>query len=277
MNSPNLPISAHRYHRLQAPPRLVLSGLCGATPLYVHARNWMAEMAAISPLTENLIDEESQWISFPEQGLNLSLAAIRHLHSVEIDHPSRPSLALEIATHGDPRAVSFAAIPSFSDMASFAGNLSEYTRQYLTGEEYDTWRSSHIIQPSACLCCAEAAARRRKNPEKSPLVRIFSSAIAQACELHCRLQSESFRFAHSFVPGNLLMDGSHIGVTGRECLSILEIDPGLCHSLVMHRREIDAEPMTSLRIYNSLGVAELTIETTGWGAYDEWLEFCKPG
>jgi hypothetical protein len=56
---------------------------------------------------------------------------------------------------------------------------------------------------------------------------------------------------------------------------MLEIDPGYCHSLTLHRRTIDAEPMTSLRIYNSLGAPELTIETSGWEAHDHWLSLCR--
>ncbi len=161
---PKPSLTSHRYQRIEESAATVLSSLHGESPLYLHARNWMAEMAAITPLTESITDEENDWISFPEQGLNVSLAAVRYLHAIAIDHPSRPSLALEIATHGEPRSISIAAIPVVSDLENFAVSLSRHPAQPLTSEHYDSWRARHLIRPTACPCCAEAAEKRRQNP-----------------------------------------------------------------------------------------------------------------
>jgi len=268
-------LTSHRYQRIEESAAAVLPSICGESPLYVHARNWMAEMAAITPLTESITDEEGDWLAFPEQGLNLSLPAVRYLHAIAIDHPSRPSLALEIATHGEPRSISIAAIPVVSDLDDFATSLSRHPARPLTSEHYTAWRDRHLIRPTACPCCAEAAENRRKNPEASPLAAIFSSAISEGTLLHCHLNSKTFGFSQSFVPGNLLMSSGHIGLTGNDGGAMLEIDPGLCHSFTLHRRPIDAEPMTILRIFNSLGIAEVTIEAPGFEPYDEWLRLSR--
>lgn len=268
-------LASHRYRRIEESPAAVLSKLSDTTQLYVHARNWMAEMAVITPLTDSFTGDEG-WLSFPEQGLNLSLPAIQHLHSVSIDHHSRPSLALEVATHGEPRSISFAAIPVLSDISAFRDSLASHPSQHLSSDQYEAWRSGHLIRPTACACCAGAAETRRRDPGNSPLARIFTNAIETRRALHCRLHSNSFRFALTFTPGDILLNKGHIGLTGDDSMSMLEIDPGLCHSLMLHRKEIDAEPMTILRVYNSLGVPELIIETSGFEAHDEWLEFCRP-
>lgn len=275
MIPPKSSLSSHRYQRIEESAAAVLPSICGLSPLYVHTRNWMAEMAAITPLTESIIDEDSDWLSFPEQGLNLALSAVRYLHAIAIDHPSRPSLALEIATHGEPRSISIAAIPAVSDLGSFSTCLAHHPAQPLTPEHYDRWRSHHLIRPTTCPCCAEAAENRRKNPGASPLAAIFSSAISEAAPLHCRLHSKTFGFSQSFIPENLLMRSGHIGLTGNDGSAMLEIDPGLCHSFTLHRRPVDAEPMTILSIFNSLGVAEVTIETPGYDAHDEWFQLSR--
>ena len=275
MIPPKSSLTSQRYQRIEESAATVLSSIHGESPLYLHARNWMAEMAAITPLTESIIDDDSDWLSFPEQGLNLSLSAVRYLHAISIDHPSRPSLALEIATHGEPRSISIAAIPVVSDLESFSTSLSRHPSQPLTPEYYDLWRSHHLIRPTACPCCAEAAENRRQNPESSPLAAIFSNAISESLILHCRLHSKTFGFSQSFVPGNLLMNSGHLGLTGNDGAAMLEIDAGLCHSFTLHRRPVDAEPMTILKIFNSLGVAEVTIEAPGYEPYDEWLRLSR--
>ncbi|WAC20556.1 hypothetical protein OVA24_04080 [Luteolibacter sp. SL250] len=267
-------LTSHRYHRIEESPATVLAGLSNITPLYLHARNWMAEMAVVTALSDSFQSDDG-WFSFPEQGMNLSLDAMQHMHCVAINHHARPSLALEIATHGEPRAVSFAAIPSLSDLGAFRHALDHHPSQPLTSGQYHDWRTSHLIRPTACSCCAGAAEARRKDPGNSPLARILAHSIREGHQLHCRLHSPSFHFALSLTPADLVLNKGHITITGDDCASMVEIDPGLCHSLMLHRKEIDAEPMTVLRVYNSLGVPELVIETPGYEAHDRWLEFCR--
>lgn len=267
-------LTSHRYRRIEESPASVLSALSHTTPLYIHARNWMAEMALISPLADSFRGDGG-WLSFPEQGLNMAMDSLQHLHCVTIDHHTRPSLALEIATHGEPRAISFAAIPSISNLEAFRASLESHPSQPLSSDQYHAWRDSHLIRPTACSCCAGAAEARRKDPGKSPLARILRHSIEDGLQLHCRLHSASFHFALSLIPADILLGKGHITITGDDCASMVEIDPGLCHSLMLHRKEIDAEPMTVLRVYNSLGVPELVIETPGYKAHDQWLEFCR--
>ncbi|RYD29454.1 MAG: hypothetical protein EOP87_18300 [Verrucomicrobiaceae bacterium] len=267
-------LTSHRFRRIEESPATVLTGLSNTTPLYLHARNRMAEMAVFTTLSDSFQSDDG-WLSFPEQGMNLSLDAMQHLHRVAVNHPTRPSLALEIATPGEPRAVSFAAIPSLSDLEAFRGALDLHPSQPLTSCQYHDWRASHLIRTAACSCCAAAAETRRKDPGSSPLARILAHSIAERNPLHCRLHSPSFNFALGITPADLLLDKGRIAITGDDRASMVEIDPGLCHSLLLHREEIDAEPMTVLRACNSLGATELVIATPGHAGYDRWLEFCR--
>lgn len=267
-------LAAHRYRRIEESPATVLNGLCRDNPLYVHTRIWMSEMAGILPITETLATDDN-WLSYPEQGLNLFLPAIRHMHAVSINHPSRPSTALEIATHGEPRSVSFAAIPLFSDIAAFRESLSVHPSLDLSAEEYDAWRGDHLVRPTACTCCAEAAKNRRKNIANSPLSRIFTDAIESRIPLHCQIRSDSFRFANTFIPGELITQNGHITLTSDDHKSMLEIDPGLCHALTFDRVRIDDEPMSFLNLSNSLGETELIISTPGFEACSDWIQLCK--
>jgi hypothetical protein len=271
MNPQSSTAITHRHHRIAATAQSVLPALCRSTPLYLHAGNWMAEMATITELTECLIDDE--WIAFPEQGLNLSLPAIRHLHSIAIDQ--RSSLALEIATHGEPRAVSIAAIPAASDLEKFADRLDGFPNEFLSEKAYQEWRSQHLIRPAACQRCVAAAEERRRDPEANPLTHILDDAVKQGLHLHCQLTSPAFHFALSMTPGNLLLNHGHLAITSHDHRSMLEIDTGLCHLLDLRRRRIDDEPMTVMSIYNSLGAVELTLQTPGYDAYENWLRLCQ--
>lgn len=267
-------LTARRYRRLEESPAAVLENLPFGNPLYVHARNWMAEMAAIIPIS-GCFPTDDGWLSFPEQGLSLHLPAIHHLHSVSVDHPSRPSVALEIATQGEPRSVSIAAIPLFSDIASLEQSLATHPSLDLTSDEYDAWRSSHLIRPTACPCCADAAKSRRENAADSPLARIFSETIEAKRTLHCQLSSDSFRFSRSFVPNELNIRKGQIVLTGDDHTALLEIDPGICHSLKFNRELIDGEPSTLLHIANSLGRTELVISTEGFEVCSKWAQLCE--
>lgn len=235
----------------------------------------MAEMATITPLTEPVIDEDADWISFPEQGLHLHLPAIRHLHSIAIEHPSRPSVALEIATPGEPRSVSIAAIPSISDLSAFEENLDIHPSTSISPENYDEWRSSHRHLPEICACCAEAAENRRRNPENNPLHRILSMAVNVGAPLFCRLTADAFHFGFPMTPSHLFTSRGNLGITAADSMSMLEIDTGLCHSLVLRKKRIDAEPTTSLTLYNSFGIAELTIDTPGFDIHEPWRQLCS--
>ena len=269
-------LTTHRYRRIEESPSAVLSSLPGDNPLYVHARNWMSEMAVITPLTDSFTDEDGDWLSFPERGLNLFLPGVLHLHAISIDHQSRPSVALEIATPGEPRSVSFAAIPRFSDVAVFADALSRHPSQEMTPDEYNAWRTDHLIRPRACPCCADAAEDRRRDLSENPLSRIFAEAIEKERTLHCRLRSVAFGFSSSFVPSDLLLRKGRIAITSRDHMAMLEIDPGFCHRLNFNRCRIDAEPMTRLSVSNSLGETELVIETAGPETFAEWSRLCRP-
>ncbi len=275
MNPSKPTLATYRHHRILSSPAAVLSDLCDPMPLYIHARNWMAEMTMITPLTACLVDDGQDWISFPEQGLNLSLTAIEYLHSVAVEHPSRSSLGLEIATRGEPRSVSIAAIPALSNLAGFTAKLARHDSEFMATKEYEQWRGRQLIRPSACPCCAQAAEDRRENVAASPLAKILSAVVNECRPLHCRLFSPAFRLALSLVPKSILLNQGRIILAGSDDMSLLEIDPGLCHSITIHRRRIDAEMITSMRIYNSLGVPELTVETPGHESYDDWLRLCK--
>ncbi len=266
-------LTARRYRRLEESPAAVLDQLPRGNPFYIHARNWMAEMAAIVPVT-GCFPTDDGWLSFPEQGLGLHLHSILHLHSVAVDHPSRPSIALEIATRGEPRSVSVAAIPLFSDITSLEQSLSSHPSLDLTSHEYDAWRHTHLIRPTACSCCADAAKNRRDNAADSPLSRILNETIESKRTLHCHLSSDSFRFSRCFTPDELNVRKGQINLTGDDHTALLEIDPGLCHSLTFNRKLIDGEPTTLLHLANSLGKTELVITTTGFDVCSKWARLC---
>jgi hypothetical protein len=270
--NPESSLATHRHYRIDAAPAAVLPALCHSTPLYVHAGNWMADLAAITDFTECLVDDD--WLSFPEQGLALSLPAIQHLHTIAIDR--RSSLAMEIATPGEPRAVSIAAIPAASDLDQFAERLSYFPTKFLNEKRYQEWRSQQLIRPAACKRCVAAAEERRLHMATNPLGHIFANAVKEGLTLHCELTSPVFRFAVAITPGEILFDRGHLGITGNDQLSMLEIDTGLCHSLDLRRRLVDDEPMTVLSIFNSLGAVELTLQTPGFTAYENWLQLCQP-
>ncbi|MFT3992248.1 MAG: hypothetical protein QM680_12650, partial [Luteolibacter sp.] len=175
---------------------------------------------------------------------------------------------------GEPRSISIAAIPTVSDLNAFSEKLAVHPQTALSPDDYESWRKNHLIRPTACPCCQEAAEERRKNPENNPITRILCHAIDHRQALHCTLHANAFQFTQTITPGHILLSDKNISITGDDHRSMLEIDPGLCHSLHIDRRVVDAEKTTRLTIYNSLGIPELRLETTGWASANQWKNLC---
>ena len=268
-------LTHQRSLRFTCPLAPLLESVATGGPLYVHARNWLAELAAITPLTGIVIDDEEKVALLPEVGLQISLKSIEAVHGVEIRHRESQVLAVEMATRGEPRSISIAAIPRMSDMDHFIGALRGHPSETLREEEYQQWRNDFIIRPKMCPCCAAAAEERRAAPENNPLTRIFCSAIGEKRALRCSIVSPHFSFATWLAPKSLQFSGGVIGVIAEDGKSMLEVDTGLCYLLKIVRRRFDGESFTVLKVYDSMGILQLEISTHGWEAERSWHELCQ--
>lgn len=267
-------LTARRYHLIETPALQVLDSLPSELPLYVHGRVPMAEVAVITTLGGCFVGHDGCF-RFPETGLAMSLDAIRAMHCIEVEDEAFPSVALEIATPGEPRSVSFAAVPSFSNPRDFGKSLASHPARELTSSQYDTWRARHHVPPHQCPCCKEAAANRRLNPANNPIARILAEAVHSRTVLRCQVHSKVFNFRITLTPGELLVHDSHLGITGEDQHSLIEIDPGFCHSMTIRTERIDSELVTILNIHDSLGTLGLTLETPGEKSAAKWAEICS--
>lgn len=268
---------ARRALRFPGPLTPMLSGMAKTGPLYVHSRNWMAEMASIVPLAGMVEDESENSVFFPEDGLHLALDAVEAVHGVEIDCRGKRALALEIATLGEPRSLSIVAIPHVSDVARFSVCLNRHPAQVLDEEEYQQWREDFLVRPVICPCCQAAADERRAYPERNPLTRVFCDAIDRDIELRCTLVSPVFGFSTWLKPGHLQFTNGILGVIAEDGQSMLEIDPGVCHTLRIVCRQIDDEPFSEIHLYDSVGTLHFKISARGWDKEAVWRGFCKAG
>lgn len=253
----------------------LLQDLPGAGPLYLHARNWMAELAAITPLTGLVIDEDERAAFFPEEGLHLSLDAVQAIHGIAIEHHTHPALAIELASHGEPRALSIAAIPNFSDLTRFSSILQRHPSERLSEETYQEWRRASTLLPRICSCCAAAAEERRENPERNPLTRILCHAIEEQATLRCRLRSTLFSFATPLLPRTLQFSDHKISVIAADGKSMLEVDLGICASLRIHLRKIDDEAFSVLQVFDSTGHPHLELAAPGPQMGHAWQRRCE--
>lgn len=255
----------------------ILTGIAKGGPLYVHARNWMAEMASIVPLTGMVVDEQENSVFFPEEGLHLSLEAVEAVHGVEIDCRDTRALALEIATPGEPRSVSIVAVPNISDLGHFTGCLNHHPADFVSEEDYQQWREGFIVRPSVCPCCHSAAEERRSFPERNPLTRIFCDAIDRNIDLRCGIVSPVLGFTTWITPGSLQFSNGMLGIIARDGKSMMEVDPGVCHTLKIVCRLIDDEPFSEINLYDSLGELHFKIAARGWDKEATWRGLCQDG
>ncbi|MES2440883.1 MAG: hypothetical protein V4584_17590 [Verrucomicrobiota bacterium] len=274
MHHPNLSKATRRALRFTGPVPSLLQSVASGGPLYLHARNWMAELASIVTLSGMVTDEDEKSAFFPEEGLQLSLGAVEAVHGVEIEYRTRQALALEIATHGEPRSLSVVAIPNISEMDHFTRCLNHHPADILLEEEYQQWRDGFIIRPVICPCCQAAADERRAFPERNPLTRIFCHAIEQELELRCSLISPVIGFTTWLRPKNLQLSNGILGVIAEDGKSMLEIDFGVCHTLRILCRLVDDEPFTEMNLYDSLGHLHFKIAARGWGHDRVWRGLC---
>lgn len=274
MHQPNPPQVARRTLRFTGPAPSLLQAVASGGPLYVHARNWMTELAAIVPLSEMVSDEDGKSVFFPENGLHLSLAAVEAVHGVEIDYRTRQALALEIATHGEPRTLSVVAIPNISEMEHFTRCLNHHPADILREDQYQQWRDEHIIRPMICPCCQAAADERRSYPERNPLTRMFCHAIEQELELRCSLISPVVGFTTWLKPKNLQLANGILGVIADDGKSMLEVDFGVCHTLRIVCAMMDGERFTEMILFDSLGNPHFKIAAREWEMDAAWRSMC---
>lgn len=274
MSHPNPYQVDRRTLRFTGPVTSLLQGVTHASPLYVHARNWMAELASIVPLSGMVTDEEEKSVFFPEEGLHLSVKAVEVVHGVEIEYRNRQALALEIATHGEPRTLSVVAIPNISEMEHFTRSLNHHPADILMDGEYRQWREEFIIRPVICPCCKAAADERRAFPEHNPLTRIFCHAIEHQMDLRCSLVSPVIGFTSWLRPKELQLSNGILGIIAEDGRSMLEVDFGICHTLRIVCRLLDDEPFTEICLYDSLGSAHFRIAARGWDKDALWRSMC---
>lgn len=274
MRHPNSHQVASRSLRFTGSLPSMLQSITLGGPLYVHARNWMVELASIIHLSDLVVDEESNTALFPEAGLHLSLGAVEAVHGVEIDYRSRHALALEIATPGEPRAVSIVAIPNISDLEHFRSCMNHHPSEILREEEYRRWREEFIVLPVICPCCQSAAEERRAHPENNPLTRVFCHAIEENLPLLCRVVSPIFGFSTWLTPKNLQLANGILGAISEDGRSMLEVDFGVCHTLRIVCRLLDDEPFSEINLYDSVGELHLSIAARGWDKEAIWRGLC---
>lgn len=265
--------TSRRALRFTGPIAPLLQDIATGGPLYVHARNRMAELAAIVPLAD-LVVEGDDWF-FPDGGVNLSANSMIAVHAVELNCRTRPAMALEIATPGEPRSLSIVASPDFSDVESFTRSLNRHPAEMVEKEEYQQWRDEITHVPVMCPCCQSSADERRANPERNPLTRIFCHAIETQRSILCAIVSPVVSFSAWLRPGNVQLSGGFIRVIAEDGRSMLEVDLGVCHLLRIERRLLDAERFTEIQLYDSLGERHLTLATKGWKIDEAWRKICS--
>ncbi|MBK1880835.1 hypothetical protein JIN85_00330 [Luteolibacter pohnpeiensis] len=263
-----------RYHLIEAPADSVLENLYCGVPLYLNGRTPMAEITTVVPMSDSFLSDDD-WFCFPEQNLHVWMPQVQVVHAIEVDHPLRPCLTLEVAARDEPSALSFAAIGNSSERDAFRKGLAKHPARELTAKQYEKWRLKHFAKPHQCPCCEEAAEIRRKAPGNSPIALIFADAIRSRRSLHCRAVAKSFQFGVEMMPSELLVGDERIGVAGEDQSSMIEIDPGICYSMVIRENRIDDAPFTSVYLSNSMGITELVIETPGFESARKWADLCR--
>lgn len=263
--------------RFNGPMPSLLQSLTGGGPLYIHARNWMAELATIKPLTALWIDEETGAAHFPEQALSLDLGEVAEIHGVPLDYRANQALALEFATRGEPRSVSIVAIPNISDMDHFTRCLHHHPAEVIDEQEYQSWRNGFVVQPTICPCCQAAADERRAHAETNPLSRIFYRAIDQALPLYCNVVSPVVGLGSWLTPQSLQFSNGVLGAIGGDGRSMLEVDFGMCHTMRVVCRLVDDEAFSEISLYDSLGTLHLKISARGWEHEAAWRWLCEEG
>ncbi|MES2476040.1 MAG: hypothetical protein V4640_09680 [Verrucomicrobiota bacterium] len=265
--------TSRRALRFTGPIAPLLQDIASGGPLYVHARNRMAELASIVPLAD-LVVEGDDWF-FPDGGANLSATSMIAVHAVELNCRTRSAMALEIATPGEPRTLSIVASPDFSDVERFTRCLNRHPAEMVETEEYQQWRDEITHVPVMCPCCKNSADERRANPERNPLTRIFCHAIENRRSFRCRIVSPVVGVSAWLRPGNLRLSGGFVSLMAEDGRSMLEVDLGVCHLLRIERRLLDAERFTEIQLYDSLGELHLTLATRGWQIDEVWRKICS--
>lgn len=273
MQRPNSFQVARGALKFTGPFSSMLGGIGGSGPIYVHSRNWMVEMASIVHLGGIATDEEEGVVFFPEEGLHLALGAVEAVHGVEINCQGKRALALEVATRGETRSLSFVAIPNVSNVGHFTRCMDHHPAEILTEDDYKVWRDDFMIRPSICPCCQSAAEERRAYPERNPLTRILCHAIENELNLRCEVVSPVLGFTTWLQPGNLQLSSGILGAIARDGRSMLEIDLGICHNLKIVRRVLDDEAFSEISLYDSLGTLHFRMSARGWDKEMIWRGF----
>jgi hypothetical protein len=235
----------------------------------------MAGMCAMTPLREMVIDHSGSEACFPEEGLHVSLRKIDAIHGVDLHSATGPLLSAEFAIRGVPKALAIAAIPNLSDVERFRSAMGEQAAQFITPQGFQRWHKSHARKPALCPCCEAAAEKRRATLEQNPLTRIFHHAIGSGMQLRSSIVSPAYGFTASLTPASLAFAEGILEVSGADGTTMIELDPGLCHSLTIVRETLDGERFSTLKLYDSTGTIHLKLAAPGWETEKLWRKICE--
>lgn len=267
------PEPSHCFSINEPVERLFLT-IGGESPLLIHAANAMAGLAAIMPLGGIVGSEDGGTLFFPDAGLEIALDRIDAMHGIDLPMGDRSTLSVEFAMRGDPRALAIASIPPHGNADSFRHRLLALRFTSLDPSIYQKWCRDYTRHPVMCPCCSAAATKRRGDPAGNPMARMFEQAILSSTPLRCTLLSPSCGFASWLIPADLCFGNGRLELTGNGGASLLELDPGICHSLAITRRRLDGENFSVMRLFDSKGEAHLEIATPGWRAAADWKSLC---
>jgi hypothetical protein len=260
--------------RIHDPAERLFLAFGGESPLLIHAANAMAGLAAIMPLGELVGSEDGNTLFFPDAGLEIMPDRTDAIHGIDLPMGERSTLSVEFAMRGDPRALAIAAIPPHGNATLFRHHLLALRFTSLDPRIYQKWSRAYTRHPVMCPCCSAAATKRRSDPAGNPIARVFEQAILRCTPLRCTLPSDACGFSSWLLPSDLSFANGRLELTGNGGSSLLEFDPGICHSLAIARRRLDGEDFSVMRLFDSKGEAHLEIATPGWRAESEWKALC---
>ncbi|MGC4013839.1 MAG: hypothetical protein QM755_04880 [Luteolibacter sp.] len=273
-NGPPLPSSEHAL-RLRPAPEAIFRAITPVKRLYVHARNNGAELAAIQPLGEPLLDEENHVAIFPEGGLNLDLTHLRGVHAVRIDKLLHPATAVEFDFEERSCALSLVALDESADHGPFVEDIRILSESTIPLTELDRWRAE--LDPPPCVCphCSQAADRRILHAARHPLTLILEEATVLHLPLLCRIQSPHLGMVTSLIPGRVKLRSGCIEVIDASGHGLLHIKLEYAHSLWVLPVRIDDETWSAIRVYDMLGQLNLEIATPDPAMERNWRSLCE--
>lgn len=275
-SSPSAVLAPEPSHcfRFNEPSERLFLAIGGESPLLIHATNPMAGLAGIMPLGEMVGSEDGRTLFFPDAGLEIALDRIDAMHGIELPTEDGSTLSIEFALRGDPRALAIAAIAPHENADLFRRRLLALRFTSIDPLIYRKWSRAHTQHPVMCPCCSAAAAKRRANPAGNPMAGMFEQAVVRSTPLRCTLISRSCGFTSWLLPSDLSCGNGRLELTGNGGSSLLDFDPGICHSLSITRQRLDGEHFSVMRLFDSKGEAHLEIATPGWQAEADWRALC---